>query len=530
MLPGFNPDPSICRRDDEFFLATSSFQWWPGVPIYRSTDLRNWRLCSYGLRDPRYLRMDRIQDSAGVWAPCLSYADGLFWLVFTIANGSRLNIYECDNYLTTAPEPDGPWSEPVYLNSTGNDPSLFHDADGTKWLVNSQFGRTPGFIAQQGTVAQEFSVGQRRLVGAPTFIFAGTGRAAPEGSKLYQHGGWYYVVIAEGGTAYGHQATMARSRNVLGPYEVHPDNPILTATGDPDNPIQRAGHVDLVEVTDEELAVVYLASRPVDGHSFLGRETFLARARWCADGWPRLDSVEPQFTLPDFGIPEDAAPTSTRDDFDTESLALEWNSPRVPPDSAVDLRSRPGWLRLTGSASCIDSLHRPSMLCRRITDRSFAARTRMDFVPAVPDEWAGLLCYYDTRHWYALVRLRDPEGGDGVMLMRKQSPSPRIDRLAFTPLDAGADLVLGVEGDGRRLTFTVAVGDGDPSPVGDPQSALVLSDEFVESENEIDPIPTMGFTGSMVGLVAFDLGGRATAPEFDWFEYQAVPMRPDGDD
>ena len=153
ILPGFNPDPSICRAGDDFYIATSSFQWWPGVPIYHSRDLRHWALVSYALTDPAHLDLRRIGDSAGIWAPCLSYADGLFWLIFTVASGGRQHTYECPNYLTTAADVRGPWSTPIYLNTTGNDPSLFHDDDGRKWLVNTEFVWAPGYRAHNGTAA-----------------------------------------------------------------------------------------------------------------------------------------------------------------------------------------------------------------------------------------------------------------------------------------------------------------------------------------------------------------------------------------
>jgi len=144
IVPGFNPDPAICRSGDDFYIATSSFQWWPSVPIYYSRDLHHWMLVAYGLTDPTYADLRRIGDSAGIWAPSLTYTDGLFWLVFTIASGSRQHCYECWNYLTTAPDVVGPWSGPIYLNATGNDPSLFHDEDGRKWLVNTKLALIPG--------------------------------------------------------------------------------------------------------------------------------------------------------------------------------------------------------------------------------------------------------------------------------------------------------------------------------------------------------------------------------------------------
>ena len=165
IIQGFNPDPSICRRGDTFYCATSSFQWWPGVPIYESKDLHNWKLVAYGLTNSDHCDLRRVGDSAGIWAPCLTFSDGLFWLIFTIASGSRLHTPECRNYLSTADDPQGPWSEPVYLNASGNDPSLFHDRDGRKWLVNTDQVNIPPIRRHAGTLLQEYSPAEKRLIG-----------------------------------------------------------------------------------------------------------------------------------------------------------------------------------------------------------------------------------------------------------------------------------------------------------------------------------------------------------------------------
>lgn len=529
IIPGFNPDPSICRKGNDFYVATSSFQWFPGVPVYHSKDLKNWELYSYCLTDPDYFDMFRVQDSAGIWAPCLSYADGLFWLIFTVANGSRLNTYECPNYLTTARDPSGPWSQPVYLNSTGNDPSLFHDEDGRKWLVNTQFSVTPGNAGHKGTILQEYSVEEKKLVGKVKNIFPGTGLAAPEGSKLYKHNDWYYIIIAEGGTGYGHQATMARSKNIRGPYEVHPDNPILSARDSEDSLVQRAGHIDIVDVNDDEVAVVYLASRPVNKHSLLGRETFLARASWCEDDWLRLESSVPTLNISEFDIPEVEVDTgfsdNCHDDFDTDQLSPDWNTLRIPIEDRIDLKSRPSWLKLKGTPSCFDSFYKPSIIARRIKHHQFSAETLMDFQAHEPDQWAGIICYYDTRHWYFLGRIYDSDQGEGLMLMGKKFSS--IEKLGFIKIDIKQEIILGFDCDGYNFQFKYKPEINKPwNYIGEPVDCLVLSDEFVEDRTEEDPVPTFGFTGGMVGLASYDITERGDVPGFDWFDYQGEDSWP----
>ncbi len=524
IIAGFAPDPAICRRGDEFFLANSSFQWWPGVPLYRSRDLLNWELFGYGLTDPKLADLRRIGDSAGIWAPSLTYADDLFWLVFSPASGSRQHGYESPNYLTTANELSGPWSPPVFLNASGNDASLFHDSDGRKWVVNTSLNRTPGAKGHAGTLLQEYSVSEKRLVGPVKNIFPGTALGVPEGSKLYKHDGWYFLMIAEGGTEYGHAVTMARSRNIWGPYEVHPENPILTARQDEGNPIQRAGHADMVALPDGRVALVYLASRPVDKRSMLGRETFLAEAQWCDDGWLRLKHSSPQLDLPDFGlIPAPAAHEPDRDDFDGPRLGLCWNTLRQPMEAFQDLQSRPGWLVLQPTTSFLTSIEKPNLLARRIRHHAFTAETLLDFLPSEIQQWAGLVCYYDTRHWYFLHRQFDSNQGQSIALYTK-GPDSSLKELARAGISGNSTIRLGVDCDGRTLQFRFAEGTTSPwHELGPPQNALVLSDEFVEKG---DAIPGFGFTGTFVGMACFDSTGRGPRPAYDWFEYRSKESWP----
>jgi len=523
ILAGFNPDPSICRRGDDFYLATSSFQWWPGVPIYHSRDLKHWRLVSYGLTRTSQLDMRRIGDSCGIWAPCLSFAEGLFWLVFTNASGPRPRITETPNYVVTAPEVTGPWSEPVYLNSRGNDPSLFHDDDGRKYLVCTNFVRCPGKSAHRGALLQEYSPDQQKLVGPARVIFKGTDLGVLEGSKLFKRDGWYYSVVAEGGThSNRHAATMARSRDIWGPYEVHPQNPILTALGS-DSPVAYAGHADIVTVAGTRAAVVYLACRPVDGRSVLGRETHLAAARWCDDGWLRLDSSAPLVELPEFALHEEPlVDNPPRDDFDEPALSLEWNSLRSPIDDRVDLASRPGWLVLTPSPSPIDSLDRPSLVAQRIRHHKFSAETVLDFQPRDIQQWAGLVCYYDSLHWYFLHRQFDEVKGAAVALYARRKWGLAYEDLGVVPIDDVPVVRLGVDCAGRFFRFRYALGVGGQwRRIGERQDALVLSDEHISES------PFFAFTGAMIGLAAHDATEQGPVAAFDWFEYMGADVWPD---
>ena len=242
ILRGFNPDPSIVRVGAEYYIATSTFEWYPGVAIHRSRDLEHWLPLRQPLRRASQLNMLGNPDSCGVWAPCLTYAAGLFHLVYTDvkrygrttgAGSTGASLRDYHNYLVTSPTIEGEWSDPVYLNATGFDPSLFHDDDGRKYLVQMLWDHRPGRNRFAGIVLQEYSTAERRLIGERKLIFQGTAIGFTEGPHLYKRGGHYYLLTAEGGTGWGHAVTLARSRKIEGPYELHPQTYILTSRDRP---------------------------------------------------------------------------------------------------------------------------------------------------------------------------------------------------------------------------------------------------------------------------------------------------------
>lgn len=519
VIAGFNPDPSVCCKDGVFYCTTSSFQWWPGLPIYRSHDLHHWELFAYAATEPAKCDLRRIDDGGGVWAPCLSYADGLFWMVFSITSGSRAHAYECRNYVMTAEDPCGPWSDPVYLNASGNDPSLFHDFDGRKWLTNTQQLKTTGFTAHAGVLLQEYDPRSRRLVGYPKNIFVRPQGMIPEGSKLHRHGDHYFLIVAEGGTEYGHMMTVARAKNIEGPYEIHPDNPVLTAANDPENPIQRAGHGDIVQLPDGQVAIVYLASRPVDRHSMLGRETFLTRGFFGDDGWLHLEDRSPRIEAPDFELAPVVFDTPPeRDDFDAPTLRLCWNTLRRPYDHVVDLETKPGWLLLRGTPSYMDSREDLALIARRLEHHCFSAETLLEFDPVAVEQLAGLCCYYDSRRFYWLAKQWEYDDGDCLILYAKGGRFRETEKIARVPVNRGRSVRMGVDCDGRVLQFRYAV-DGEErwESIGPAVSALILSDEEAEFG---DPWPSFGFTGAMVGVAAYDVDGYGPIAAFDWFDYR----------
>jgi len=515
ILPGFHPDPCICRKGGDFYVANSTFQWWPGVAISHSRDLVNWQLVGYGLTRRSQLDMERIPDSGGIWAPCLSFceADGLFYLVYTNVNRpSPVAPIETPNTVVTAEDPRGPWSEPVLLNRSGFDPSFSHDDDGRTWMVNMLLGYRPGQPFFDGILLQEYSRAERRLVGPVVNIFRGTDLGATEGPHLLKRGPWYYLIVAEGGTGYSHAMTMARSKSVGGPYEVHPDNPIMTAHGT-DLPIQKAGHGNLVETPRGEWYGVFLCGRPnADRRCVLGRETAIERGHWDDDGWFRFDSAHPRLEVPapDLPVaPVHAAPV--RDDFDAAELALPWNALRMPHGDEVSLAARPGWLRLSGMPHPIETNQRQALVARRVEHRDFDAAACMEYAPQNAWQFAGLTCFYCHTVYYWLRVGRDEEQGVVVELVRRRGGELTLE--GRIRADGWPRFHLRVEArdDGYRFA---ASPDGESwRPVGEAQDGSVLSDEAAREFG-------FAFTGAYVGLAAQDISGGGLHADFDWFDYR----------
>ncbi len=519
ILRGFNPDPSIVRAGDDYYIAASTFEWFPGVQIHHSRDLVHWRLLARPLTRLSQLNMIGDDDSGGIWAPCLSYDQGTFYLVYTDVKNPRGPFKDAHNYLVTAPRITGPWSEPTYLNSSGFDPSLFHDEDGRKWLVNMYWDPRAGRTSFGGIVLQEYDPHQGALKGPVTRIFAGTDLGTVEGPHLYKRDGTYYLMTAEGGTGYGHAVTMARSRSIHGPYEVDPANPILTSRGT-DARLQRAGHASLVECPDGSSYLVHLCSRPFDEprRSILGRETAIQRCRWTQDGWLRLstgaNAPADQVPAPDLPACE-FAPEPEEVDFDEDTLPLAFQSLRVPVDpSWMSLSERPGWLRLYGRESTA-SRHRQSLLARRVESVHCEAATRLDFHPDSIQQTAGLIATYNaSAHYYLCVTWHE-DLGRCLKIMAKdygKLTEPMGEGMALA--DPGP-VLLRVVFAGKRLQFSYGYDGASWTDVGPALDATVLSDEYCK-----------GFTGAFVGMCAQDLGGRRCAADFDWFRYRAADRPP----
>ncbi len=515
VLPGFNPDPSICRVGDDYYIATSTFEWFPGVQIHHSRDLVHWRLAARPLERRSQLDLLGCPDSGGIWAPCLTHARGRFWLIFTNVRSLEGAFKDTPNFLVTAERIDGPWSEPVPLNSSGFDPSLFHDDDGRQWLVNQLWDHRPSAPTRfAGIVIQAYDHAAQRLVGEPRLLHRGTALGISEGPHLYRRGGWVYLVLAEGGTSWQHAVSVLRARRLDGPWEEHPDNPILTSLNTSAR-LQKAGHGSWIEAADGSWWLAHLCSRPVlPGHRcMLGRETALQRLTWGEDGWPRLahGGRVPAETVPGPDLPPAPWPAlPERRIFAGPRLPEEFQTLRQPlaDDWAAFV---PGGLRLIGRDSPA-SRFRHSLVARRLQAFRVRIATRVQADPADLQQFAGLTAWYDTRTWFAVHVAWHESVGRCVRVAWSDDGAYGEDAariaLAPGPVELGADLAQG------RLRFRFRQDGGAWQPIGPDCDASKLSDDYGKGWH---------FTGAFVGIMATDLSGRGMPAEFAWFDYAEAP-------
>ncbi|MDT0341510.1 glycoside hydrolase family 43 protein [Streptomyces litchfieldiae] len=517
VLPGFRPDPSILRVGADYYLATSTFEWFPGVGLHHSRDLVNWRPIGAALTETRLLDLRGVADSAGVWAPSLSHHAGRFWLVYSIVRHVGTAFKDVDNYLVTAEDIAGPWSEPVFLNSSGFDASMFHDEDGRHWVVNVEWDHRPDHPSFGGIVLQEYDAAAGRMTGPVTTI--ARKETLIEGPNLYRRDGWYHLMLAEGGTGWNHGISMARSRRLTGPYEFDPEPDVLTSRHDPGLPLQKAGHGELVATPDGQWYLAHLASRPEkspDGEPrcVLGRETCLQPVTWTPDGWLRLadGTTTAAVTVPaPAGLPAHPWPAEpARDDFDSPALSVEWSSLRVPAEATwATLHERPGFLRLYGRQSQ-HSLFDQSLLARRVTHRRVTAATRLEFGPDRFSQSAGLIAWYDTSTYYYLRVTHHERLGRVIGLVINDDGAYSEPADTVLPCGDWPQLHLRARLNGSVLVMEAAPAEGAWRQIGPDLDATRLSDDYGSR---------LRFTGAFIGLCAQDLSGTRTPADFDWFDW-----------
>jgi xylan 1,4-beta-xylosidase len=496
ILPGFYPDPSICRVGGDYYLVNSSFEYFPGVPLFHSRDLVHWRQLGHVLTRDSQLQLTGAQSSQGIFAPTIRHHRGTFYLVTT-------NVSAGGNFFVTATDPAGPWSDPIWLSEPefGMDPSLYFAPDGRVYYTRHG-GREHG-----GAYQAEIDTKTGKLLRDAQLIWSGTGGVWPEGPHLYAIGGRYYLMLAEGGTSTGHRITMARAPAPFGPFESYAGNPLLTHSNLPKQPIQATGHGDLVQAEDGRWWIVLLGIRRWDGaHHHLGRETFLAPVRWNAEGWPVINEGAPiGLRMSAEHLPA-AHPWPTppaRDDFDARVLGHDWNFVRNPQRDACSLEARPGFLRLRGSKVSLDDVGSPAFVGRRQRHLRASVRAPLDFAPRSDGERAGLALRANENNHHELILTGAP--GE----RRAQSWTRILGRSTLVAEARVPDgpVELRVEAFPDRYQLSV-VAAGKAHALGQAPTAPLSSEA------------AGGFTGVYVGMFATT---RDTPPmpsaDFDWFEY-----------
>ncbi|MCU1481792.1 MAG: glycoside hydrolase [Subtercola sp.] len=387
IVSGFYPDPSVVKVGGDYYLANSTFEYLPGIPILHSTDLREWTVIGHVVDRPGQLHSFDIPTLGGAWAPTIRYREGLFYLVITDAMGRGMIIF-------TAADPAGRWSDGIVVDGVhGIDPDLAWGDDGTAYITYSGLDTTsgagPGAHEHGGILQVTVDLETGTPLSAPISLWKGTGLKFPEAPHLYRHGDFWYLMIAEGGTERGHGISVARGSSPSGPFEPGPNNPFLSARST-SRPIQNTGHGDLVETPDGGWAIIMLGMRPTgmtQAFSAMGRETFITSARFTADGWLEADPVilNPR--------PE---PLVIADGFDGETLDTDWLSMRRFATDFASLTARPGWVELTGDGS---TLHdpRPALIARR--QRHAFAEVSVVVDPGEAG-LGGLAVRYDEDHHY----------------------------------------------------------------------------------------------------------------------------------
>ncbi|MBR3404183.1 MAG: glycoside hydrolase family 43 protein [Firmicutes bacterium] len=537
ILPGFHSDPCLCARGDDYYLACSTFEWFPGIPVYHSKDLKHWELQTHLLRDAEELSLRGLPSAKGIWAPCLSWCeeDQHFYLVYGVMRSMNARFFDVDNYVISAPEIEGPWSKPVYLHSAGFDASMFHDDDGRKWIVSLEWETRDDRRKPGGICLVKYDPAAKQIVGYPKRISMGaTMRGCVEGPHLYKKNGYYYLLCAEGGTGYYHSVTLSRAKDIFGPYESCPHNPILTSAPEnrdesadtdhlkpryynPKAPLQKAGHGSLAETPAGEVFMAFHCSRPFVPElcCTLGREAAIQKMEWTQDGWLQMagggnlvKAESEEASLPVY----EAKVLSGFDAFDEEELRADYYAPRIDPRSFADLKSRRGWVRIRGQES-LSSTNRVSLLARKLTCVHAEVMTLMQYEPDVYQHSAGLVLYYDSMNYVWLRKTFSEEQGCAVLSVQEVDRGTKNDHREWeTPAPSGS-VWLKLKIEGKRFGFSWSADGKVWNAIGPDFATWHLSDEH-SGYGE--------FTGTMFGIAAVDSMLHRKTADFEFLSYLPI--------
>lgn len=493
IIPGFHPDPSVVAVGDDFYLVNSSFCYFPGVPIYHSKDLVNWEQIGHVLDRESQLNLNKANVWGGIYAPTIRYDNGRFYMITT-------NVSDRGNFLVHTSDPSKGWSDPVWLKQGGIDPSLYFE-DGRCYMVSNP---------DVGIWLCEIDPLSGEQLGESHRIWDGTGGRHPEAPHIYKKDGWYYLLIAEGGTEMGHSVTIARSREITGPYSPNPSNPILCHfnRAAQNNPIQGTGHADLVQAPDGSWWLVCLGFRQQNGaHHLLGRETFLAPVRWDENAWPVVNgngTISLDMDCPTLPLSQTAA-KKMRDNFDNEKIGYEWVWLRNP--KAENYSWGKGKLKIRCSPVTLDnSQESPSMLLRRQEHIGFSASTSVSLNGSSAGSEAGLTVYASEPSHYDLYITARPDGKQAVTLRYRLNELTHIEKQIELPAKQKS-VILRVTATPTVYNFSASLDNGKSY-----QELGSMNTRYLSTET------AGGFTGTFIGLYATSPDGKGDGT-FDYFDY-----------
>ncbi len=489
---GFFPDPSVIRVGEDYYKVNSTFQYFPAIVISHSKDLVNWEIIGHAITKSEYLDLSEILDSRGIWAPDISYHNGVYYIFATLRHNDEDKPMRSQLVLRSD-KPEGPYGKPAILPVDDIDPSHFIDDDGRHYMV----------IAP-GACLVPLNDDCTEIIGEKVQVWQGTGERCPEGPHIFKKDGWYYAMVAEGGTGYGHGINVARSKSLYGPYESCPYNPVLRQT-DPEAQIQRSGHGMLVETHKGQWYCMYLCGRKNGGnYTTIGRETGLDPVKWTDDGWFIINDGKPSSEQEMPNLPITQYTGSTFYDFKEGRLSLDWEWVRNPDESCWQFTKE--GLRLYTCDGKLQDIRAKNTLLRREQELSYDAETKVSFTPGSEGEHAGLTCYYSTATY---IRFNICFGGIELVINRNMGE----ERIAFAPYDSST-VYLRTEVRGLARRFLYSHDNITWKELALLENCIYLCDEGVPGDRK-------RHTGTLVGIFALNGGNGARTPaDFEYFRYE----------
>jgi len=495
---GMFPDPSIVRVGEDYYMVNSSFVYFPCIPISHSRDLIHWKIIGHAITTAKWANLDTLEGGRGYWAPDISYHKGRFYITATYRMNDTGPIYR-RQIVVSSEKPEGPYSEPAWIEEDGIDPSLFTDDDGKRYM-----------LLNRGARILELSEDGTRQISEAKLLFYGDQKRAPEGPHLLRKDGYYYLFLAEGGTGPGHRITVARAKTLFGNYEPCPYNPIMRQM-DERGAISRCGHGKPVMTHKGEWFMVYLCGRMMgDGYTVLGRETALDPITWTQDGWPLVNKLKgPSALQIKPNLTDHQWENHDSDDFDEPALDKEWMFPRPPEKDGYALHD--GCLWIKGSKEPMHSIKAKNIVVRRQKHFAFTTVTKMILINMTKNQEAGMTCYYDENSWIKFGIFSQSSGKNQIKVVERIGELQR-EGTTCAQMDASQKvLYLRIKTHYFEREFSYSYDGIHYETLLTLDNVNYLSDEGIKIGKR--------FTGAMVGMYAYADRDELVVP-FDSFHYE----------